>query len=161
MHSEVHSHHHDLNQKAAFMHVVADAVTSIFAIIALIFGKYLGWDFLDAALGIVGSILVAKWALSLMQETGKTLLDAEMDHHVVDEIREVLAELPQTTLTDLHVWKVGKGKVFLHFGFRNDGRLNCGSRAGNASRFMKKLFMSRWKLIVTALTVPRETLASS
>ena len=62
------------------MHVVADAVTSIFAIIALIFGKYLGWDFLDAALGIVGSILVAKWALSLMQETGKTLLDAEMDH---------------------------------------------------------------------------------
>ena len=89
---EVHSHHHDLNQKAAFMHVVADAVTSIFAIIALIFGKYLGWDFLDAALGIVGSILVAKWALSLMQETGKTLLDAEMDHHVVDEIREVLAD---------------------------------------------------------------------
>ena len=63
--SEVHSHHHDLNQKAAFMHVVADAVTSIFAIIALIFGKYLGWDFLDAALGIVGSILVAKWALKI------------------------------------------------------------------------------------------------
>ncbi len=79
------------------MHVVADAVTSIFAIIALIFGKYLGWDFLDAALGIVGSILVAKWALSLMQETGKTLLDAEMDHHVVDEIREV----GRTTAYDL------------------------------------------------------------
>lgn len=108
--AEVHAHHHDLNQKAAFMHVVADAVTSIFAIIALIFGKYFGWDFLDAALGIVGSILVAKWAWSLMQETGKTLLDAEMDHHVVEEIREVVAELPQTTLTDLHVWKVGKGK---------------------------------------------------
>lgn len=108
--AEVHTHHHDLNQKAAFMHVVADAVTSIFAIIALIFGKYFGWDFLDAALGIVGSILVAKWAWSLMQETGKTLLDAEMDHHVVEEIREVVAELPHTTLTDLHVWKVGKGK---------------------------------------------------
>ena len=85
-------------------------MTSIFAIIALIFCKYLGGDFLDAALGIVGSILVAKWAWSLMQETEKTLLDAEMDHHVVDEIRQVLAELPQTTLTYLNVWKIGKGK---------------------------------------------------
>ncbi len=99
------------------MHVVADAVTSIFAIIALIFGKYLGWDFLDAALGIVGSILVAKWALSLMQETGKTLLDAEMDHHVVDEIREVLAELlwddrpHKTALSNLRTLLAGVRRV--------------------------------------------------
>lgn len=58
---------HDLNQKAAFMHVVADAVTSIFAIVALIAGKFWGWDFLDAVLGIVGSILVARWAWGLIQ----------------------------------------------------------------------------------------------
>ncbi|NLN58183.1 MAG: CDF family Co(II)/Ni(II) efflux transporter DmeF [Gammaproteobacteria bacterium] len=115
-HQHHHHHHHahdshDLNQKAAFMHVVADAVTSIFAIIALIAGKYWGWDFLDAVLGIVGSILVARWAIGLMLETGRTLLDAEMDHPVVDEIREVIDELPvQVSITDLHVWKVGQGK---------------------------------------------------
>ena len=117
-HSHEYSHnhaqendHHDLNQKAAFLHVVADAVTSVFAIVALIAGKYMGWDFLDALLGIVGSILVAKWALGLMKEAGKTLLDAEMDHPVVDEIREVIDELSaNVNITDIHVWKVAKGK---------------------------------------------------
>ena len=110
-HDHHHDHHsHDLNQKAAFMHVVADAVTSVFAIIALFAAKYLGWNFLDAVLGIIGSLLVAKWAIGLIQETGKTLLDAEMDHHVVEEIREVIAQFSDVYLTDLHVWKVGKGK---------------------------------------------------
>ena len=158
--SEVHSHHHDLNQKAAFMHVVADAVTSIFAIIALIFGKYLGWDFLDAALGIVGSILVAKWALSLMQETGKTLLDAEMDHHVVDEIREVLAELPQTTLTDLHVWKVGKGKFSCILALETTVDLSA-DRVRAMLSIHEEIVHVSVEINSTALTVPRETLASS
>ncbi|MCH2003680.1 MULTISPECIES: CDF family Co(II)/Ni(II) efflux transporter DmeF [Acinetobacter] len=103
-------HHHDLNQKAAFIHVVADAVTSVLAIVALIAGKYFGWDFLDALLGVVGAILVAKWSWGLLTETGKTLLDAEMSHPVVDEIKEVLDQFTQAKVTDLHVWKVGKGK---------------------------------------------------
>ncbi len=68
--------------------MVADAVTSVFAIVALCAGKYFGWDFLDALLGILGAILVAKWSFGLMKETGKTLLDAEMDHPVVEEIRK-------------------------------------------------------------------------
>ena len=157
---EVHSHHHDLNQKAAFMHVVADAVTSIFAIIALIFGKYLGWDFLDAALGIVGSILVAKWALSLMQETGKTLLDAEMDHHVVDEIREVVAELRHTTLTDLHVWKVGKGKFSCILALETTVDLSADYVRAMLSIHEEIVHVSV-EINSTALTVPRETLASS
>lgn len=157
---EVHSHHHDLNQKAAFMHVVADAVTSIFAIIALIFGKYLGWDFLDAALGIVGSILVAKWALSLMQETGKTLLDAEMDHHVVDEIREVLAELPQTTLTDLHVWKVCKGKFSCILALETTVDLTA-DRVRAMLSIHEEIVHVSVEINSKALTVPRETLASS
>lgn len=157
---EVHSHHHDLNQKAAFMHVVADAVTSIFAIIALIFGKYLGWDFLDAALGIVGSILVAKWALSLMQETGKTLLDAEMDHHVVDEIREVVAELPHTTLTDLHVWKVGKGKFSCILALETTVDLTA-DRVRAMLSIHEEIVHVSVEINSKALTVPRETLASS
>lgn len=110
-HAKHHVHHHDLNQQAAFMHVLADAVTSVFAIIALLAGKYWGWGFLDAVLGLVGAVLVARWAIGLMQDTGRTLLDAEMDHSVVDEIREVIADLPvQVEITDLHVWRVAKGK---------------------------------------------------
>lgn len=115
-HDHHHDHHHshddhDLNQKAAFLHVVADAVTSVLAIIALFAGKYFGWDFLDAILGIVGAVLVAQWSWGLIRETGKTLLDAEMEHPVVKEIQEVVEELDnQITITDLHVWKVGKGK---------------------------------------------------
>ena len=110
-HGAHHGHHHDLNQKAAFLHVVADAVTSVLAIIALIAGKYMGWSFLDALLGIIGAVLVARWALGLIKETGKTLLDAEMDHPVVEEIREVIEGLPVVAkITDLHVWKVAKGK---------------------------------------------------
>lgn len=109
-HEHHHHDHHDLNQKAAFMHVVADAVTSILAIIALIAGKYFGWSFLDALLGIVGAVLVAKWSWGLLNETGKTLLDAEMSHPVVEEIKEVIEQFSQVKIADLHVWKVGRGK---------------------------------------------------
>ena len=112
-HSHEHGDHHahDLNQKAAFLHVVADALTSVLAIIALIAGKFLGWDFLDAVLGIVGAILVGKWSFGLIKESGRTLLDAEMDHPVVDEVREVIESLHiQAKITDIHVWKVAKGK---------------------------------------------------
>lgn len=111
-HHHHHSHDdHDLNQKAAFLHVVADAVTSVLAIIALFAGKYFGWDFLDAILGIVGAVLVAQWSWGLIRETGKTLRDAEMEHPVVKEIQEVVEELDnQITITDLHVWKVGRSK---------------------------------------------------
>jgi cation diffusion facilitator family transporter len=118
-------HHHDLNQKAAFMHVVADAVTSVFAIIALFAAKYLGWGFLDALLGIVGSILVAKWAIGLIKDTGKTLLDAEMDHPVVEEIREVIAEFALVEITDLHVWKVGKEKFSCILALATDSNLKA------------------------------------
>lgn len=101
--------HHDLNQKAAFVHVIADALTSILAIIALCAGKFLGWDMLDSILGILGSVLVALWAISLIKQTAKTLLDADMDAHVVKEIREVIYGFPfLINVDDLHVTKVGK-----------------------------------------------------
>jgi cation diffusion facilitator family transporter len=112
-HHEHHHHEHsqDLNQKAAFLHVVADALTSVLAIIALIAGKYIGWDFLDALLGIVGAILVTKWACGLIKDTGKTLLDAEMNDPVVAEVYEVIEDsFINTVITDIHVWKVGTGK---------------------------------------------------
>ena len=107
-----HSHkHHDLNLKSAYVHVLADAATSLLAIIALAGGLLYGWSWLDPVIGIFGAILVASWARNLLVETGKVLLDREMDDPVVDEIREVIespGELDETRIADLHVWRVGK-----------------------------------------------------
>jgi len=103
-------HHHDLNLKSAYLHVIADAATSVLAIIALAGGLFYGWSWLDSVMGIVGAILVASWAKGLLLDTGKVLLDREMDHPIVDEIREVI-EVPghpdETKIVDLHVWRVG------------------------------------------------------
>jgi cation diffusion facilitator family transporter len=106
-----HHHHHDLNLKSAYVHVVTDAATSVLAIIALAGGWFYGWAWLDPMMGIIGAILVLIWARKLVVETGKVLLDREMDHPVVDEIREAVETGPDagdTHITDLHVWRVGK-----------------------------------------------------
>lgn len=106
-----HDHHHDLNLKSAYLHVIADAATSVLAIVALVGGWLYGWSWLDPVMGIVGALLVAIWAKGLLIETGKVLLDREMDHPVVDEIREVVAPTgnpDESRIADLHVWRVGK-----------------------------------------------------
>jgi cation diffusion facilitator family transporter len=111
-HGHSHDHHHDLNLKAAYIHVITDAATSVLAIAALAGGWFYGWAWLDPAIGIVGAILVALWAKNLIVQSGRVLLDREMDHPVVDEIRDVIFQLPatgETQLTDLHVWRVGTG----------------------------------------------------
>jgi cation diffusion facilitator family transporter len=110
-HDHDHGHHHDLNLKSAYVHVIADAATSVLAIVALTGGWLYGWSWLDPVMGIVGAILVALWAKGLLAETGKVLLDREMDHPVVAEIREAVETGPEageTRVTDLHVWRVGK-----------------------------------------------------
>jgi cation diffusion facilitator family transporter len=106
-----HHHQHDLNLKSAYVHVIADAATSVLAIVALAGGWLYGWSWLDPAMGIVGAVLVAIWAKNLITETGKVLLDREMDHPVVKEIREAVETGPDagnTRVVDLHVWRVGK-----------------------------------------------------
>lgn len=111
-HGHAHDSHQDLNLKSAYVHVIADAATSVLAIVALIGGWLYGWSWLDPLMGIVGAVLVAVWAKGLIADTGKVLLDREMDHPVVEEIREVVeagAEGEETKITDLHVWRVGKG----------------------------------------------------
>ena len=108
---EHHPHHHDLNLKSAYFHVVADAFTSVLAIVALVGGWLYGWAWLDPVMGIVGAVLVALWAKSLIMETAKVLLDREMDHPVVQEIKDAVEADGQTRVTDLHVWRVGK-KVY-------------------------------------------------
>ena len=93
------------------MHVAADAGTSLLAIGALAGGKFLGAVWLDPVMGIIGSIIVAVWAFTLLRDTGRILLDAEMDSPVVAEIRDALCRCSvPATIEDLHVWRVGKGQ---------------------------------------------------
>ncbi|WP_306600948.1 CDF family Co(II)/Ni(II) efflux transporter DmeF [Geothrix sp. 21YS21S-2] len=100
---------HDLNLRSAYVHVIADAATSVLAILALAGGLAMGWAWLDPVMGFAGAVLVAVWAVGLLRDTTRVLLDAEMDHPVVEEIREVAGAHPEWgRITDLHVWRVGK-----------------------------------------------------
>ncbi|HGY9632274.1 TPA: CDF family Co(II)/Ni(II) efflux transporter DmeF, partial [Pseudomonas putida] len=101
-----HSHGEDNNLRSAYVHVLADAVTSVLAIVALLAGKYLGWVWLDPVMGIVGAVVIARWAWSLMRDTASVLLD-KTDDHVAEEIRELLDRSGKLQITDLHVWRVG------------------------------------------------------
>jgi cation diffusion facilitator family transporter len=104
-------HHHDLNLKSAYLHVLADAATSVLAVVALAGGWMYGWGWLDPVMGIAGAILVGVWARGLIVDTGRVLLDREMDRPVVAEIREAVerrTDGPPARITDLHVWRVGR-----------------------------------------------------
>jgi len=102
-----HDHHgHDNNLKSAYVHVIADALTSVLAIVALLAGRYLGWVWLDPVMGIVGAVVIARWAWLLMGATSAVLLD-QTDEHVAEEIRELVEKSGDATITDLHVWRVG------------------------------------------------------
>jgi len=106
-HSHDHTHHgHDNNLRSAYAHVLADALTSLLAIAALLAGRYIGWVWLDPAMGIVGAIVIARWAWTLMGVTAGVLLD-QTDAHVAEEIRELVQAPGDATITDLHVWRVG------------------------------------------------------
>lgn len=109
-HHHGHDHAHgDLNLRSAYLHVIADAATSVMAIAALLGGMLLGFAWLDSVMGLVGSVMVAIWALGLLRDSSRVLLDAEMDAPVVEEVREAIAQGPHpVNITDLHVWRVGK-----------------------------------------------------
>jgi cation diffusion facilitator family transporter len=107
-HHHGHAHERDNNLRSAYLHVVADALTSVLAIAALLGGRYLGWVWLDPLMGIVGSVVIAVWAWSLMRDTGAVLLDAT-DAAIEAEIRELVEGPGDAKITDLHVWRVGPG----------------------------------------------------
>ena len=96
----------DNNLRAAYVHVLADALTSVLAIIALLSGRYLGWVWLDPVMGVVGAIVITRWSWSLLRDTTWTLLD-QTDEHVAEEIRDLLERSGDTRIADLHVWRVG------------------------------------------------------
>jgi len=110
-HDHGHAHHEDMNVRAAYTHVLADAGTSVLAIVALLGGWFLGFTWMDPVMGLVGAALVSVWAWSLLRDSGRILLDAEMDSPVVDEVRETIEKgsVP-AKITDLHVWRVGRAR---------------------------------------------------
>ncbi|OEE16745.1 cation transporter [Vibrio cyclitrophicus ZF205] len=104
-HSHKHGeHHHDHNLRAAYMHVLADTLTSLLAIVALLFGKFYGWNWLDAAMGMIGALVIAKWTMNLMKQTSPILLDENIGDDYRQSITEALASY--AIVTDFHMWKV-------------------------------------------------------
>ncbi len=102
--------HRDHNLMAAYLHVLADALTSIAAIAALLVGKYLGWYQMDALMGIVGAAVITVWAVGLLRTTGNILLDRQVDGSLAAEVRRRL-ESADTVITDLHLWSISQDKV--------------------------------------------------
>ena len=99
-------HGHDNNLRSAYVHVLADALTSVLAIAALLAGRYLGWVWMDPAMGLVGALVIARWSWGLMRNTAAILLD-RTDDHVADEVRALVEGPGDARITDLHVWRVG------------------------------------------------------
>lgn len=97
----------DRNMHAAFIHVVADALTSILAIAALVIGKFYGWVWLDPAVGLLGAVIIAKWSWGLLRTTSRILLDAEADHALSEKIRATIEAGSADKVADLHLWRVG------------------------------------------------------
>lgn len=98
----------DHNLKAAYLHVLADALTSVLAIIALVAGSFLGWIWLDALMGIVGSLVISVWAIGLLRETGHILLDGQASEDLVAKVRALLEADADTRVVDLHIWQVSE-----------------------------------------------------
>jgi cation diffusion facilitator family transporter len=104
-----HDHHHDHNLRAAYLHVIADALTSVLAIVALLAAKYYAVNWLDPFMGLVGAALVARWSYGLIRESAKVLLDRQASSTLVDAVRNSIERDSSDRVTDLHCWSIGHG----------------------------------------------------
>jgi cation diffusion facilitator family transporter len=106
-----HHHHHDHNLRSAYVHVIADALTSVLAILAIAGSALLHWRWLDPAVAIVGALIILQWCFKLLSETGRQLVDLDPSTVSRDAVRSALEKLPDTKVCDLHLWRVGPGKL--------------------------------------------------
>lgn len=105
-----HDHHHDTNLRAAYLHVLADAFTSVLAIAGLLAGWLWGWVWMDAVMGIIGATVIAHWSVGLARTAGRSLLDAHDDSRLERQVRDRLAPAGDDIhITDLHLWRLGPG----------------------------------------------------
>jgi len=108
-HDHAHGHGHDNNMRAAYVHVLADAATSVLAIVALGAGYYFGLGILDPISGLVGALVIASWSYGLIRDSAMVLLDADADPGMSDEIRDFLQSELKARIPDLHLWRLGPG----------------------------------------------------
>ncbi len=106
-HHQEREHGHDHNLRAAYLHVLADALTSFLAIFALLAGKYFSLNWIDPAMGIVGGIMVSRWSVGLLRQAGAILLDRQAPPGVLREIRDAIESKTGHQVVDLHVWTIG------------------------------------------------------
>ena len=108
-HDHGHDHgHHDHNLRAAYLHVLADTLTSLLAIVALLAAKYYGWIWMDPIMGIVGAVLITKWSMGLLKQTSAVLLDRQAPDHLIESVITRIKSLPcKVEIIDLHVWSIG------------------------------------------------------
>ncbi len=106
-HEHDHYHHHDHNLRAAYLHVLADALTSLLAIVALLSGKYFGWNWLDPVMGIVGAVIITRWSYGLIKQTGPILLDGSIEKDYQVAIKNAIESDSDNRISDIHIWKVG------------------------------------------------------
>ena len=104
-----HDHHgHDHNLRAAYLHVLADTLTSFLAIIALLAAKFYAWNWMDPIMGIIGAILITKWSIGLLKQSGNVLLDRQGPDHLVKSVEKVIKSMPsKPEIVDLHIWLIG------------------------------------------------------
>jgi cation diffusion facilitator family transporter len=105
-----HAAHRDNNLRAAVVHVLADAAVSILVIAGLVIGRFLGWTWMDPAVGLVGALVTAAWAYTLIRDTGAILLDMTPDRGMAERMRAAI-ETDGDRLTDLHLWRLGPGHL--------------------------------------------------
>jgi cation diffusion facilitator family transporter len=103
-----HAHHHDHNFRSAYLHVMADAVTALLAIVALLCGWKLGWAFMDPLVGMIGAGVILSWTFSLLRNTTGVLLDRAPENQLVAQIRDIVAGQGAQVI-DLHLWRVAPG----------------------------------------------------
>ena len=119
-----HDHDHDHNLRAAYLHVLADALTSLLAIFALFTGKYLGFNWMDPLMGVVGAILVTRWSVGLLKDSGRVLLDRQAPDMLLEQVRNALETDDTAKVTDLHLWSIGGNQfsaaISLQSGVTND-----------------------------------------
>ena len=117
-------HQHDHSYRAAYLHVIADILTSILALVALISGRYLGWAILDPLMGIVGGLLIARWAAVLLWSSGMVLVDGGIDRRTREHIRQRFESDKESRVADLHVWRIGSKEIAV------TASVVCGTKRG-------------------------------
>jgi cation diffusion facilitator family transporter len=142
---DAHAHHHDHNLRAAYLHVLADALTSVLAIVALLVIKFFGLTRFDPMMGIVGSFVVSWWAIGLMRDSAAVLLDRQASDEVLAAVRQAIEQNGPIRVTDLHVWSIGPGI--------RAAELRVDSTAPQSPDFYKRLIPRDLKIVHATVEV--------